>query len=135
MAGKVIPLATRRERLKKPRRRWKATPRIFLFLLGVIGLRMLGGFVVRHMDIIMLQNKITRVQREINAFEQRHEVIREQIEYMQGDEYVEKAARDKLGLVMPGDVVYKPTRPARPGDPLDVQKRPGKSGVASGGGY
>lgn len=82
----------------------------------------------------MVQSEVTRVEREISALERRNDAVREQIEYMQSDEYIEKVARDKLGLVKPGDVVFKPVRPARPDDPRDVQKRSSKGG-ATGGGY
>jgi cell division protein FtsB len=90
---------------------------------------------MRYLRIVMVQSKVTRVEREIAAMERRNEAIREQIEYMQSDEYIEKTAREKLGLVKPGDIVYKPMRPAGPDDPMDVQKRSGKQGVLAGGGY
>lgn len=135
MAKDVISLAARRKQSKNSRRRWKATPRFFAMVLCLICLWVGSGFVMRYFGIIMVQSEVTRVEREIAALERRNDAIREQIEYMQSDEYVEKVARDKLGLVKPGDIVYKPVRPARPDDPLDVQKRSGKGGVAAGGGY
>ena len=135
MAEEVISLAARRRKSKRARRRWKITPRFFILMLCLICLWVAGGFAMRYLRIVMVQSKVTRVEREIAAMERRNEAIREQIEYMQSDEYIEKTAREKLGLVKPGDIVYKPMRPAGPDDPMDVQKRSGKQGVLAGGGY
>ncbi|NLK08581.1 MAG: septum formation initiator family protein [Firmicutes bacterium] len=135
MAEKVISLAARRKQSKQPRRRWRATPKVFVFILCIICIRIGGGFAVRYFNIIRLQSKVTRIQREIVAFEQRNDAIREEIEHMQSDEYIERVAREKLGLVKPGEVIYKPVRPAGHDDPLDVPKRSGTNDVLAGGGY
>ena len=48
------------------------------------------------------------LQEQIAAQEERTKEIEEYKEYMQSDEYVKQEAREKLGLVMPGEVVFEP---------------------------
>ena len=110
----------------------RVTPRFFVFVLCIVCLWVAGGFARRYINLVLLQNKIIRVEREIAAIEHRNEAIKEQIEYMQSDSYVEKIAREKLGLIKPGETLYIPVRNAGPDDPLDVPKRSGRSTT---GGY
>ncbi|NMB45782.1 MAG: hypothetical protein GX998_05150 [Firmicutes bacterium] len=122
MAEEVISLDSRRKQSKEPRKRWRITPRFFVFLLCLLLLWIGAGFIHRYLKIVLLQGKIVRVEREIAAIESRNEVIREQIEEMQSDAYLEKIAREKLGLIKPGETVYIPMRTA-PADSVDVEKR------------
>jgi cell division protein DivIC len=133
VAEEVISLESRRKQFKRPRKRWRITPRFLLFLLSLILIWIGVGFANRYLHIVLLQGKIVRVEREITAIKSRNEAIREQIEEMQSDAYIEKVAREKLGLIRPGETVYIPMRSATPDDPLDVQKRSDKDGLAGGG--
>ncbi len=133
MAEDVISIKSRRKQKAKARRRWKIKPRFFILLFSLLVLWVAVGFVHRHVQIAVLQAKIVRVEREIAALQIRNEAIRQQLKEMQSDAHIERVAREKLGLVKPGEIVYIPVHPARPGDPADVQKRPGTaSNFASG---
>jgi len=46
-----------------------------------------------------------------NAIEER-EQLKKEIQLLQTDEYIERIARDELGLVKPGELVYKFTEKA-----------------------
>ncbi len=105
-----------RKRLARPRR-------LVLALLLALILAVGAGFVRRQIAIIRLQAEIKRVQAEIGAVQSRNENLRQQIEHMAGPEYVEKAAREKLGLVMPGETVYDIAEPKDFASPFDVPKR------------
>ncbi|NMB12325.1 MAG: septum formation initiator family protein [Firmicutes bacterium] len=133
MAEEVISLEARRRQSKRPRKRWRITPRFFLFLLVVILIWVGVGFANRYLHIVLLQGKIVKVEREIAAIKSRNKAIRQQIEEMQSDAYIEKVAREKLGLIKPGETVYIPMRSAMPDEPADVQKRSDKDGLADGG--
>ncbi|NLA59012.1 MAG: septum formation initiator family protein [Firmicutes bacterium] len=134
MAEDVISLKSRRKRRTKARKRWKVKPRFFLLLLSLLLIWVAAGFVNRYVHIAMLKAKIVRVEREIAALETRNEAVRQQLKEMQTDAYIERMAREKLGLVKPGEIVYIPVHAAAPGDPPDVAKRPG-GGSGSAGGY
>lgn len=135
MAEDVISLESRRKRSRRPRKRWRVTPRFFLILLGLLCLWITIGFANRYLHIVLLQGKIVRVEREIAATTSRNEATRRQIQDMQSDVYIEKIAREKLGLIKPGETVYIPVRSAAPDDPQDVKKRPGSNQQTAGSGY
>lgn len=132
VAKQVISLDSHRKP-KGRRKRWKITPRFFIFLLCLLSLWVAFGFAHRYLKLILIQSKITRVEREIAAIESRNQAISEQMDTLQSDEYIEKMAREKLGLIMPGETVYIPMRSARPDDPLNVERRPDADGLAGGG--
>ncbi len=46
-------------------------------------------------------------EQQIENENQRTEDISEMQEYMQSDEYLEKVAKDKLGLVKDGEIIFK----------------------------
>jgi len=47
------------------------------------------------------------LKEQIRAEEQRTQEIKELQEYMKSDEYLEKAAKEKLGFVKDGEIIYK----------------------------
>ena len=47
------------------------------------------------------------LEEQIRAEEQRTQEIKELQEYMKSDEYLEKAAKEKLGFVKDGEIIYK----------------------------
>ncbi|MDI3538268.1 MAG: hypothetical protein PWP12_638 [Bacillota bacterium] len=55
-----------------------------------------------------LRAKLDRVNKEIVATQQRTEELRREIEYLKSDAYVEKVAREELGLVKPGEIIFMP---------------------------
>jgi cell division protein FtsB len=46
------------------------------------------------------------MQQDIQHYAAVNESLEKQLEVLKSDEYVEKTAREKLGLVMPGEVQY-----------------------------
>ncbi|MGI6605223.1 MAG: FtsB family cell division protein [bacterium] len=55
-----------------------------------------------------LKNRLAQVEREIAVTEQRSEELRREISYLESDAYIEKAAREQLGLVKPGEIIFMP---------------------------
>lgn len=55
-----------------------------------------------------LRAKLDRVNKEIAATQQRTEELRREIEYLKSDAYIEKVAREELGLVKPGEIIFMP---------------------------
>ena len=53
------------------------------------------------------ERRTEELQQQIEAEDQRTQDIDDMKEYMQSDEYTEKAAREKLGLVKDGEILFK----------------------------
>lgn len=64
-------------------------------------------FVNQQIQINSINKSQQEVEREIKAaLEEKHR-IEEQIKLLNEDEYIEEIARKELGLVKPGEVIYK----------------------------
>ena len=87
-------------------RRYQTRPRFWVMLSLTAALVFSVSFLVTR---ARLDAQVARVQ-ERTA--ERDQIVREigelekEIEFVQTDEYVERAARDELGLIMPGEVRF-----------------------------
>ena len=61
------------------------------------------SYVSGFVQIWRMQSEIDRVRAEIEAVEAQNQELREELAYLQSNEYIEKVAREELGLVMPGE--------------------------------
>jgi cell division protein DivIC len=52
------------------------------------------------------QDRIAELQQEISQVQHDNEVLSRQIAHTQSDEYIEQAARDRLGWVKEGETIY-----------------------------
>ncbi len=55
-----------------------------------------------------LQTKIEKLENNINEAKVKNKKIAEELKNVDNDEYIEKIAREKLGLVKPGEVLVMP---------------------------
>ncbi len=67
-------------------------------------------FAIRQIEVIRIQKELTQVKAEIEYYHMLNAALERQAEVLKSKEYVEKAAREKLGLVMPGEVQYIPVK-------------------------
>ena len=92
--------------------RKKRQNRLGMFLVTIVVLMLL--VVVSINSVGLRQKKESYLEREqalqeqIDAEEERTEQIEEYRKYTQTKKYVEEVAKDKLGLVNPGEIIYKP---------------------------
>ena len=92
--------------------RRKRQNRLGMFLVTLVVLMLL--VVVSINSVGLRQKKESYLEREqalqeqIDAEEERSEQIEEYRKYTQTKKYVEEVAKDKLGLVNPGEIIYKP---------------------------
>jgi hypothetical protein len=63
----------------------------------------LSGFLTRSNDTQRIAQRLEEASREVAKQEAKVEVLRTRVAYLGTDAYVEVAAREKLGLVKPGD--------------------------------
>ncbi|HIQ83716.1 MAG TPA: septum formation initiator family protein [Candidatus Pullichristensenella stercorigallinarum] len=73
----------------------------------------LTAALVFSVSFLVARNRLDAAAAEVAALEaQRDQLVREigtlqdEINFAQTDEYIERAARDELGLIMPGEVRY-----------------------------
>lgn len=88
---------------KKRTRRWKVTPRFWALLAAAFALYMAVSYATGFWHIWRLEREIARVRAELQRLEAENAALQAQLSYMQSDEYIEKVAREELGLVMPGE--------------------------------
>ncbi len=116
----------RSHRLLRPRSR-KAFPRWIVGLAaGAVIVICAVAFVSAFLELYRLQREADRLLRMRRALQQETAVLREEIRLLHTPEYIEKIAREQLGLVKPGEIallivqpppkiaVPAPQPPARP---------------------
>lgn len=92
--------------------RKKRQNRLGMFLVTIVVLMLL--VVVSINSVGLRQKKESYLEREqalqeqIDAEEERAEQIEEYRKYTQTKKYVEEVAKEKLGLVNEGEIIYKP---------------------------
>lgn len=92
--------------------RKKRQNRLGMFLVTIVVLMLL--VVVSINSVGLRQKKESYLEREqalqeqIDAEEERTEQIEEYRKYTQTKKYVEEVAKEKLGLVNEGEIIYKP---------------------------
>ena len=84
-------------------------------VLGFLGFLLVASFLHTGWDLWCLKQEEARVTRAVQVLKAQNQELREQMQRMQEDEYIERAAREQLGLVKPGEVLYYLT-PAVPSD-------------------
>jgi cell division protein FtsB len=80
---------------------WKRIA-LIVAVLGFFGW-ILTGFLARSDDTQRIAKRLEGASREVAKQETKVEVLRTQVAYLATDAYIEVAAREKLGLVKPGD--------------------------------
>lgn len=89
------------------RRRIKITSRFYALLLLVVlltlGIRWVQGFAVQR----GLQRELEALQVDLDATRSRAAQLEAQVSEMQSDAFVERKAREDLGLVKPGEARYQ----------------------------
>ena len=87
-------------------RRLHVRPRFWLLLS-------LTAALVFCVSLLVAQSRLNAAGAQVDALTQQRDALvreigelQEEIDFVQTDAYVERAARDELGLIMPGEVRY-----------------------------
>lgn len=86
--------------------RLRIRPRFCLILIGVMLIVFSVSLGVSRRDLRAGAEKLAQVQAEHAALSEQLEALSEELAYAQTDEYVERVARDELGLMRPGEIRY-----------------------------
>lgn len=98
----------RQKKIKTIKRRieFTAITIIVILLAIVVGV---AGYRKKQKNDIYLE-KIVELEKQIEKEEQRKEDLVEYGKYVQTDRYIEEIARERLGLIMPDEIVFKPQK-------------------------
>lgn len=86
--------------------RRKATPKFWTFM--IITMLVIFGccFAVAWNQYARGKNRLEQVEAYRDELVQQVDELSEELEYAQTDDYIERAARDELGMIKPGEVRY-----------------------------
>lgn len=85
---------------KKRRLTVPALAGLFLFLAVAL------SFAIRQAEVRSIDAKLAALEEEILRYQNSNETLQRRAELLLSDEYIERIAREKLGLVKPGEVQY-----------------------------
>ncbi len=85
---------------------------LFLFLLGYLAV----SFSTQFVRLQILRRDIAEMRAQVAELQQRNAAMREELERLQSRDYIEQVAREKLGLVKPGETTIVPQGSDRPMD-------------------
>ncbi|BAF58369.1 hypothetical membrane protein [Pelotomaculum thermopropionicum SI] len=95
---------------------------VALLLLGYLAITFSSQF----SRLSVLQKNVDSIQQEVQELKQKNAALREELQMVQSDAYIEKTAREKLGLVKPGETRVVPVPP---GTQLKELETPSKSNI------
>ncbi len=79
----------------------------FYFITMIFIILSFSSYLFYKYDNLMQYNeKIKQINKEINAANKKNEELKYQTEYKNSKEYIEKVARDKLGMVKNNEIVF-----------------------------
>lgn len=84
----------------------KIQPRFCLILIAVMLIVFGVSIGVASYDLHVGAQKLARVRAEQSALQQELNALHEKLAYTESDAYVERVARDELGLLKPGEIRY-----------------------------
>lgn len=102
--------------------------RIFKILVLALGLFLIVSLVQQTLSLWRAEERIGIAQRKVEEAKQKNEELAGKLKYVQSEEFIEKEARDKLGMgkegetivVVPKDVIEKEVEKAQKEEPEKV---------------
>lgn len=88
----------------------KRTIVILIIFVGLMMAITLGASSRQRERLRAGEEQIRSLQQQTEREQARSEEIRKTEEYMQSDAYIEQVAKDKLGLIRDGDIIFKESK-------------------------
>ena len=86
--------------------RRRVTPKFWIFMIAVTLMIFGTSFAVMQCRYVRGAQELTRMEAYRDALSDQVAGLSKDLEYAQTDEYIVRAARDELGMIMPGEVRY-----------------------------
>lgn len=77
---------------------------VLVLLLGYLAVSLGGQF----NRLAGMQRNVDQIQQQVQELKEKNAALREELRMVQSDAYIEKTAREKLGLVKPGETRVVP---------------------------
>jgi len=77
----------------------------------ILLLYMAVTFTFQFKKLAALQLDLETMQKQVTELQAKNTELREQLKQVQSDSYIEQIAREKLGLIRPGETRIVPTKP------------------------
>jgi cell division protein DivIC len=92
---------------------WKK--KFFLILVFTESSFLLFWGAKSYYQVRQAQNQVRKVEEELNQLRLENKILTQQVEKMKNPFYLEKMAREKLGLAKKGEIIYKilPPKPKK----------------------
>lgn len=81
--------------------------RIVAVVVATIALFLAADFGRRALDAYRLSRVVSALEEDVAAMRAENEALKERLEYVNTDAYIEEAAREKLKWAKPGDTVVR----------------------------
>lgn len=91
-------------------RRVRVQPRFYGFILVIMLLCFLVSFIVSQAQYSRVSSRLSSLNAERSALTTRVNELTQRLEYVRSDAYVERVARDELGLIRSGEIRYVTNR-------------------------
>ncbi len=91
-----------------------------------VGLAVVAAFAGAYWDLYQVQREVASLSRERDELRQGNAVLREEIRLLRTPAYIERLAREQLGMVKPGEIAIMLVRPT----PAPADPSPGAGGGA-----
>jgi len=113
MDAGIQMIAARALRVKSKRLHWRR--RLLKMAVYALMMWLLAGMVAREISIFRLQAEARYLRREIARLREQNAALMEEIRLLHTEEYIEKIAREQLGLVKEGEIPYVTVPAGKPG--------------------
>jgi len=80
--------------------------RLIWIVLLIATLFLLGNNLSQARRIMTASRQKKALEKQINLGKQKNEELEKRLSYIQGDDFVQKEAKDKLGLAEPNEIAY-----------------------------
>lgn len=87
-------------------RRYRATPRLWLFLIGFMLVCFSVTFIAAQIRYGQISDRLAQLTQQKTALANQVSALTQQLDYVRSDDYVERVARDELNMIMPGEIRY-----------------------------
>lgn len=84
------------------KRKFKLKHLLFLAVLCYVGYTLTS----QQLMINRIKGELNKYNEQNKKIEESNKYLKDQIEYAKTNEYKEKVAREKIGLIKPGEIVY-----------------------------
>ena len=87
-------------------RRYRATPRLWLFMIGFMLVCFGITFTASQIRYNQLSEHLSMLNQQKITLTNQISSLNDQLAYVRSNEYVERVARDELNMIMPGEIRY-----------------------------